>query len=115
MVTMIVIPFTFADVKATDTDNVLDTNDNDREIQASHGATAIAADRSPYINDAEPSVPKTSDERRGTTPLEAAEQQGTNQTLPNSLAECSERTSASTTTSALSSPSFQKMPQLAWA
>ena len=80
MATMVVIPFTFADVEATKTDNILGTNDKDREIQASPGATAIAADRSPYINDVEPSVPQTSYERRDTTPLEAAEQQGTNRT-----------------------------------
>jgi hypothetical protein len=32
MATMVVIPFTFADVEATETDNVLGANDNDREI-----------------------------------------------------------------------------------
>jgi hypothetical protein len=55
--TMAVIPFIFANVEVTETDNVLGANDNGREIQALHGATAIAPDRSAHINDAEPSVP----------------------------------------------------------
>jgi hypothetical protein len=107
MATMVVIPFTFADVEATETDNVLGANDNDRAIRASHGATAIAADRSPYINDAGPSVPETSYEERDRAPLEAAEQQGTNRThsasntgcsdeFLNSLAKSSGQTPAST-------------------
>jgi hypothetical protein len=54
---MAVIPFIFANVEVTETDNVLGANDNGREIQALHGATAIAPDRSAHINDAEPSVP----------------------------------------------------------
>jgi hypothetical protein len=115
--TMAVIPVTFTDVESTETDNVLGANDNDREIQASHGVTAIAANLSLHINDAEPSVPETSYEGRGTGPLEAAEQQGTNRTYSafntdcsdeflNSLAESSGRTPASTTASALSSPTL---------
>jgi len=104
MATMVVIPFTFADVEATETDNVLGANDDDREIQASHGATAIAADRSPHINNAEPSVPETSYDERDKAPLEAAEQQGTNRThsafntdeFLSSLAESSGQTPAST-------------------
>jgi hypothetical protein len=102
MATMVVIPFTFADVEATETDNVLGANDNDR---------------SPHINDAEPSVPETSYEGRDTAALEAAEQQGTNRTYSafdtgcsdeflNSLAESSGRTPASTTAPALSSPTL---------
>jgi len=38
----------FTDVGSTETDNVLGENDNGRKIQASHHASAIAADRSPY-------------------------------------------------------------------
>lgn len=101
-------------VEATETNNVLGANDNDREIQALYGATAIAADRSPYINNAEPSVPETFYEGRDTAPLEAAERQGTNRThsafdIGRSdeflyfLAESSGRTPASATASALSS------------
>jgi hypothetical protein len=92
-------------------------DDNDREIQASYGATAIAPDRSAHINDAEPSVPETSYEGRDTGLLEAAEQQGINRThsafntgcsdeFLNSLAESSGRTPASTTASALSFPTL---------
>jgi hypothetical protein len=104
-------------VEATETDNVLGTNDNDREIQALYGATAIAADRSPHINNAEPSVPETSYKRRDTAPLKAAERQRTNRThsafdtgrsdkFLYFLAESSGQTSASATTSALSSPTL---------
>jgi hypothetical protein len=102
--------------EATETKNVLGANDNNPEIQALHGATAIAADCAPHVNDAEPSVPETSHERCDTTSLEAAEQRtnrthsafntGCSDEFLNSLAEPLGRTSASTTASALSFPTL---------
>jgi hypothetical protein len=105
--TMVVIPFTFTDVGATETDNVLGANDNDRAIQASHGTTAIAGDRVLEVNNIEPPITETSYKGRDRAPLEAAEQQGTDRThsafdtgccdeFLNSLTESSGRTPAST-------------------
>jgi hypothetical protein len=111
---MVVVFFAFTDVESTATNNVIDENDNDREIQASHAATAIAADRSFYINDVGPFVPETPYEGHGTGPLEAVEQQGAGQTNStfytgcsdqplNSVAESSGQTSALAITLALNS------------
>ena len=107
MATMVVISFAFADVGVTETDNVLGANDNDRVIQASHGATAIASDRVLEVDNVESSITETSYDGCGTGPLEAAEQQRTDRTYSafdtgycdeflNSLAESSGRTPAST-------------------
>jgi hypothetical protein len=115
--TVVVVLFTFTDVGSTETDNVLGENDNDREIQASHGATAIAGDRILNVDDAESSIPETSYNECNTSPLEAAEQQRTDQTnsafdlgccdeFLNSRDESSGQTPALTTASALSFPSF---------
>ena len=73
MATMVVIPFTFADVEATETDNVLGANDNDRAIQASHGTTAIAGDRVLKVNNIEPSITEISYKGRNQAPLEIIE------------------------------------------
>src|SRR5947209_4527552 len=107
MATLVVIPFTFADVEATETDDVLGADNDGRATRASHDATVIAADLVLHINDAELSVLEASYEEGDTAPLEAAEQQGTNRThsafnagysneFLNSRAESSGRTPAST-------------------
>jgi hypothetical protein len=71
--TIVVIPFTFTDIGATETDNVLGANDNDRAIQALHYTTAIAGDRVLEVNNIEPFITETSYKGRNRAPLKAAE------------------------------------------
>ena len=82
----------------------------DRDI-CIHGATAIAADRFLNISNSESSIPETSYCERDPSPLEAAEQQRTDQTNSTFEVDCcdeslkfSGQTPASSTASAVGFP-----------
>jgi hypothetical protein len=78
--TIIVIPFIFIDVEATETDNILDVNNNNRAIQASYDIIMIAGDRVFKVNNIKPSITETFYKRHDRASLKIAEQQKTDRT-----------------------------------